>query len=212
MMKYDLLIFDLDGTLLDTSQGIFNSVRYAEEYMGFNAVADSVLRQFVGPPPKLIYQKVYNVSEEIALEATKKHREYAKTKAIYEAKPYPKVRETLSRLKNSGYKLAVATLKSQTIAETVLRVNGLHDLFDVIVGMDEKESLTKCETILLVLKKIGKQEKTLMIGDSLFDFEGSIEAKVDFVGVLYGFGFQEGQHYEFDTIVKFEDLYEYLMR
>lgn len=212
MLNYDLLIFDLDGTLLDTSQGIFNSVRYAEEHMGFNAVEDSVLRQFVGPPPKLIYQKVYNVSEEIALEATKKHREYAKTKAICEAKPYPKVRETLSRLKNSGYKLAVATLKSQTIAETVLRVNGLYDLFDVIVGMDEKESLTKCETILLVLKKIGKQEKALMIGDSLFDFEGAIEAKVDFVGVLYGFGFQEGQRYKFDTIVKFEDLYEYLMR
>ncbi|MDM8236966.1 HAD-IA family hydrolase [[Ruminococcus] torques] len=212
MVNYDLLIFDLDGTLLDTSQGIFNSVRYAEEHMGFNAVEDSVLRQFVGPPPKLIYQKVYNVSEEIALEATKKHREYAKTKAICEAKPYPKVRETLSRLKNSGYKLAVATLKSQTIAETVLRVNGLYDLFDVIVGMDEKESLTKCETILLVLEKIGKQEKALMIGDSLFDFEGAIEAKVDFVGVLYGFGFQEGQRYKFDTIVKFEDLYEYLMR
>ena len=212
MVNYDLLIFDLDGTLLDTSQGIFNSVRYAEEHMGFNAVEDSVLRQFVGPPPKLIYQKVYNVSEEIALEATKKHREYAKTKAICEAKPYPKVRETLSRLKNRGYKLEVATLKSQTIAATVLRANGLSEWFDVIVGMDEKESLTKCETILLVLEKIGKQEKALMIGDSLFDFEGAIEAKVDFVGVLYGFGFQEGQHYKFDTIVKFEDLYEYLMR
>lgn len=211
MAKYDLLIFDLDGTLLDTSQGIFNSVRYAEESMGFNPVPDCELKKFVGPPPKEIYQKVYSISEEIALEATKRHREYAKTKAIYEAKPYPKVRDILFQLKSSGYKLAVATLKSQSIAEDVLRLNGLHDLFDVIVGMDDKESLTKCETIHLARERTGGREKVLMIGDSLFDYEGAMEAKVDFAGALYGFGFQKDQQYEFDTIAKFEDLYGFLL-
>ena len=63
MKKYKLIIFDLDGTLLDTSKGIFNSVRYAEKMMGFEPLKDDKLKEFVGPPPKDMYMKDYGISE-----------------------------------------------------------------------------------------------------------------------------------------------------
>ncbi len=209
-MKYELIIFDLDGTLLNTSEGIFNSVRYAEQQMGLFPISEERLQEFVGPPPKEMYMRVYGVSEDIALGAARKHREYGKSKAIYEAKPYPNVRSTLSLLKSQGYKLAVATLKSKPIADKVLRLNQLYDFFDVVVGMDENETFTKCETINMTKNLLGCNETSLMVGDSLYDYEGAIEAKVDFLGVTYGFGFHKNAQYEFDTIDTFVDLYQYV--
>lgn len=187
--KYDLIIFDLDGTLLDTSLGIFNSVRYAEKMMNFKPVTDEVLKKFVGPPPKEMYKKIYNVLEDEALLAAKYHREYGRTYAIYEAKVYPKIIEVLDSLKKDKIKLAVATLKSQNIAEKILQYFCLDKFFDVIVGMDEKETLTKADTIKIAMEKVGIKDNVLMIGDSIYDKIGAMEVGIDFIAVSYGFGF-----------------------
>lgn len=189
--KYNLIIFDLDGTLLDTSLGIFNSVRYAEKMMNFEPIKDEVLKKFVGPPPKEMYKKIYNVSENEALLAAKYHREYGKTQAIYEAKVYPKVIEVLNSLKKDKIILAVATLKSQNIAEKILQHFGLNKFFDVIVGMDEKETLTKADTIKIVMENVRIKDNVLMIGDSKYDKLGADEVGIDFLGVSYGFGFNK---------------------
>ncbi len=186
--KYETIIFDLDGTLLDTSPGIFGSVRFAEQQMGFAPIPEEQLRVFVGPPPKLMYQKVYGVSEEAAIQATAYHRQYSREKAIYEATPYPGMKETLSALQRQGYKLAVATLKGQKIAEKVLKIHGLSDFFQAIVGMDEAESFTKCKTIQVAMAQTGTTGVALMVGDSEYDYIGACEANVDFVGCTYGFG------------------------
>lgn len=188
--KYDLILFDLDGTLLDTSPGIFNSVRYAEEKMGFDKIPDARLRDFVGPPPKQMYQSVYNVDEPTALQAAKYHREYGRKKAIYEAKVYPGIVELLKKLKEDGYKTGVATLKSQTIAEHVLQIHGLTEYFDCIVGMDENETLTKKDTVLISIEKT-KSKKAVLIGDSIYDYDGAVKAEIDFIGVTYGFGIKK---------------------
>lgn len=190
---YELIIFDLDGTLLDTSPGIFNSVRYAQQQMGFPPLPESRLREFVGPPPKQMYRKVFGVNEEEAAKATAFHRQYSKEKAIYEAAVYPGMKQTLSALKQSGYRLAVATLKGQEIAKTVLQLYGLRDYFDAVVGMDEAESLTKCETIRLAIKLTGTTGAALMVGDSEYDAVGAAQAGVDFVGATYGFGISEDE-------------------
>lgn len=190
-MKYELMIFDLDGTLLDTSPGIFNSVRYAEGKMGFEPIPDERLREFVGPPPKEMYKKIYGVDEDTALQAVRYHREYGKTKAIYEALIYPGMEETLKILKDAGMKLAVATLKSQKIAESVLKNFGLLQYFDSVVGMDESESTTKCQIIFKAIEDTETTGKAVMIGDSQYDLDGAEEAGVDFIAVLYGFGFDK---------------------
>ena len=188
MAKYETIIFDLDGTLLDTSPGIFNSVRFAEQQLGFPPIPDEKLRAFVGPPPKQMYQKVYGVDEETATKATAFHRQYSREKAIYEATIYPGMKETLTALKNQGYKLAVATLKGQKIAEKVLQIHGIADYFDSIVGMDEAESFTKCKTIQVAMAQTNTTGRVLMVGDSEYDYIGACEANVDFVGAVYGFG------------------------
>ena len=186
--NYETVIFDLDGTLLDTSPGIFNSVRFAEQQLGFAPIPDDQLRVFVGPPPKQMYQKVYGVDEETAAKATAFHRQYSREKAIYEATVYPGMKETLTALKQQGYKLAVATLKGHKIAEKVLQIHGMADFFDSIVGMDEAESFTKCKTIQVAMEETDTTGKVLMVGDSEYDYIGACEAKVDFLGAVYGFG------------------------
>lgn len=186
--KYDLVIFDLDGTLLDTSEGIFNSVRYALKEMHLPQISTELLRKFVGPPPKDMYKKIFELSEEKALWAVKKHREYGKEKAIFEAKVYPEIKNVLAKLKKSNFKLACATLKKQDIAEIVLRNFNLIEYFDVVVGMNECESLSKTDTIRIAMENT-KSKTAIMIGDSLYDLEGAKEMSLDFIGVLYGFGF-----------------------
>lgn len=199
--KYELLIFDLDGTLLDTSRGIFNSVRYAEKQMGLVPVADTVLEQFVGPPPKQMYMKHHGLDESMALKAAQKHREYGRAKAVYEAAMYPDMEMTLNTLKKNGYKLAVATLKSQDIAETILENFKLKKYFDVIVGMDSDEKLTKSMIINKVIKKCNCKGNAVMIGDSENDFIGACKAGIDFIGVTYGFGYNESQASDYQFLI-----------
>lgn len=200
MNKYELIIFDLDGTLLNTSKGIFNSVRYAEREMGFKPIPDERLKEFVGPPPKAMYVQIYSVDEETALKAAQKHREYGKTKAVYEAEVYPEIEELLGRLQERNYKLAVATLKSQEIAELVLKYYGLRKYFDAVIGMDAKETLTKSQTIQMAIEKTESSQNVLMVGDSMYDYKGAMEAQVDFLGVLYGFGFYKKETYPFPVV------------
>lgn len=190
---YELILFDLDGTLLDTSAGIFGSVRYAEQAMGFTPVAQEQLRLFVGPPPMQMYQQIYGADAETAAKATAYHRQYSREKAIYEATVYPGMIETLTALQQQGYKLGVATLKGQKIAEKVLKVHGLSGFFQVIVGMDEGESFTKCKTIQVAMAQTNTTGKALMVGDSEYDYVGACEASVDFLGVTYGFGIEENE-------------------
>ena len=191
--NYELIAFDLDGTLLDTSPGIYNSVRFAQQAMGFDPIDESRLREFVGPPPQKMYQQIFGASENDAIKATAYHRQYGQEKAIYEAVVYPGMEQTLSKLKVAGYKLAVATLKAQNTAETILRNYGLFDYFDVIVGMDVSESFTKCKTIQLAIALSGTTGPVLMVGDSEYDALGAAEARVDFIGAAYGFGISKDE-------------------
>ena len=187
--KYDLILFDLDGTLLDTSPGIFNSVRYAEAKMGFPRIAEHMLAAFVGPPPKTMYRKIYTVDEETALMAVQYHREYGREYAIYEAEKYPEIIDLLKLLKKARLKLGVATLKSQPIAEKILKVHKLYKYFDCIVGMDANETFSKKDTIHIAIERTNSNNAVL-IGDSQYDYDGAREAGIDFIGVLYGFGLQ----------------------
>lgn len=112
----------------------------------------------------------------------------------------------LENFKEQGIKLAVSTLKSQKIAEKVLENFGISHFFDSIVGMDENESFTKCDTIKLVINKTSTVGRVLMVGDSRYDYEGAVSAGVDFVGVLYGFGFESKKKYPFSTVEQVEEL------
>jgi len=193
MPKYNLIIFDLDGTLLDTSEGIYKSVRYAETKMGFLPIDEQKLHFFIGPPPVEMYKKIYGVDDATAQKATSYHREYGRTKAIYEAIPYKNIRFLLAKLCEKSYKLAVATLKQQEIAETLLEMYDLKKYFNIIVGMNAQETYTKSFLIEQAIKKAGTNNAAVMIGDTVYDEAGAREVGIDFISVSYGFGFSNAE-------------------
>ena len=193
MRKYDLILFDLDGTLIDTSQGIFHSVRYAEKKMGLPPADAEALRFFLGPPPTAMYKKIYGLDDAAAQKATSYHREYGKAKAVYEAVPYAGIELLLKGLREKGYRLAVATLKRQDIAEEILELCGLERYFHEIAGMDEGETYTKARIIERIIGQLGEKTSSLIVGDTVYDEAGAKEAGIAFLGVSYGFGFREGE-------------------
>ena len=199
MRRYDAVIFDLDGTLLDTSPGIFGSVRYTERKMSLPPIGELELRDFIGPPPKQMYKKVYGLSDFDATRATLFHREYGHTYAVKEAEVYGGITETLDGMVNRNQYVTVATLKKQEIAEEILSNYGLRDYFTVVVGMNKDESMTKADTIKSVIRMTGAR-KPIMIGDTDYDYLGAKEVGVDFLGVTYGFGFIRGRDYPFKTV------------
>lgn len=209
MKRYQTVIFDLDGTLLDTSEGIFKAIRYTEGKMGFTPISDAQLKEFVGPPSLSSYLSHYPIDEKTAYEAVKHHRFYQGHQGATEAVPYDGILDLLSNLKALNYHLGVATLKRQDITELTLKHAQLYDYFDAVYGIDEAESLSKADIIHLVLNQVQTlPEDAIMIGDSAFDAEGSKIAGVDFIGVTYGFGFsipQEVEPYHPRSIACFVD-------
>lgn len=195
MHNYNLIIFDLDGTLLDTSEGIFNSVRYAEKKMGLLPVSAEKLSLFAGPPPTAMYKKVYGLDDTAARKAAFYHREYSIEKAVYQAVPYIGMDILLTRLREKGCQLAVATLKRQDVAEKILGICGFRQYFNLIAGMDGQENFTKALIIETIVEKLGTKKSALMIGDTVFDETGAKEAGIDFLGVSYGFGFSEDEKF-----------------
>lgn len=214
MKNYKAIIFDLDGTLLDTSEGIYNAVRHTEKAMGLTPVANERLSEYVGPPTLHSYKKHYTLDETAAQQAVIHHRKYQGERGVYEAVPYDGILALLSMLRESGHFLGVATLKRQDITESTLAAADMLERFDAVHGIDMAETLTKSDIINLVLKDLGlNASDAVMIGDSPYDALGAKESGVDFIGVAYGFGFKStleiGPYHPIFIANFVDDLIEY---
>lgn len=190
MVGYDTILFDLDGTLLDTSEGIINSVKFAEKSMKLPPLMKEDYKKFIGPPPKSMYQSLFGLPKDMALEATNLHREYSAKQGIYEAVPYAGAAECLAVLKREGYKLGVVTLKLECVAVRLIERFNMVKYFDVILGMNGQETLTKAALIYRAREILGSK-KVVLVGDSKYDLEGAKETGTDFLAALYGFGFDK---------------------
>lgn len=192
-MRYRLFIFDLDGTLVDTSPGIMRTVRHVEEVLGVPPIPDSDLRRFIGPPLEDSFLRYHHVTPEGAKEMVACYRERYGTVGVGEAAVYPGIPEILDLIEGTpGAYAAVATLKHHTMAEKSLAQFDLAKRFDAIAaGTDEHPS--KADLIRQVMADLhwADPAAVVMIGDSRYDGEGALEAGVDFVPLTYGFGFSE---------------------
>ena len=191
---YDIILFDLDGTLSDSGPGIMHSVRYALAKYGITGESEEALRRFVGPPMIESYMKFYGFDHEQAVQALAYYREDYLAGAIYMNTPYEGMEETLKGLKAAGKALVVATGKPTPMAEDVLRHFGWEGYFSYIAGatMDESRS-EKNEIINYALDALGVSDRAgvLMVGDRDNDVLGSEKAGVDCCGVLWGYGSRE---------------------
>ncbi|MBO4488027.1 MAG: HAD hydrolase-like protein [Bacteroidales bacterium] len=190
MRPYQTIIFDLDGTLADTSEGIYNCIRYAQKNMNLPPITDVQMRSHIGPPMHESYERNFHLTGTELELAVGYHKEYALTKGLYETSLYDGVPRLLSQLKSLGSKLAVATLKYEETAQKMLSFLNIASFFDVICGTLSEVKLTKAQLLLKCVDLCqGEKGTALLVGDSSYDALGAQEAGIDFLGVTYGFGF-----------------------
>lgn len=199
MKKYSTVFFDLDGTLIDSGEGVTNSVAYALEKFGIYTENRTMLISYIGPPLLYSFQKYDHLDEESALKAIEYYREYYAEKGIYEYELYEEMEGILNTLKQEGYALVLATSKPEEFAKIILEHAGLSKYFDYIAGasMDEKTRITKDQVIEYALKamKIEDPSEVVMVGDRHHDIEGARKFGMDCIGVLYGYGSNLEMHH-----------------
>lgn len=191
---YDIVLFDLDGTLTDSGIGITNSVRYALEKEGVEVRSRDELFRFVGPPLIESFEQFYGFSHEKAVEATHIYREYYSEKGIFENSVYDGIEELLKKLCRSGKRLIVATSKPELFAKRILEHFSLSQYFEYIAGSNMDETRTgKVEVIRYALSSCGIKNlsRAVMVGDREHDINGAHKTSLDSIGVLYGYGSRE---------------------
>lgn len=193
MNSYQLAIFDLDGTLLDTTEGVLSSVKYTIEQMGFEMLDDKALSAFIGPPIQDSFAKAYHLEGPILQEiATIFRNRYSTTEYLLQAKSYEGIYDLLEQLRLRGIQVAVATYKREDYARTLLKHYGFDRYTDIMFGGDHENKLKKKDIIekCIVTANISGRDQVVMIGDTANDAIGAEGMGVDFLGVTYGFGFQ----------------------
>ncbi len=198
------VIFDLDGTLLDTSEGIISSVKKTIEHFGYRKLTQAELESFIGPPIGKSMIHHFSITDEEAKEATDYYRykytmnnEFGSEADLYKATIYDGMENLLQALKKNGLKVGVATYKPEHMAKKLLESKGLSKYFDVIHGADLEGKLTKADVVALSIKDLGHTPKeTAMVGDSDNDAIGAEGAGALFIGVTYGFGFKNSEDVE----------------
>lgn len=191
MGKYDIILFDLDGTLTDSGPGIMNAAAHAIEHYGLPAWTTEQLRRFVGPPLVDSFRDYCGFDDEKAREAIGAFREYYEPKGVFENSVYPGVPEMLETLLRGGKRLAVATSKLESTALRVLEHFDLAKYFELAVGsLADNTRTKKAEVVAHALETLGVTDRTrvLMVGDREHDVIGARENGLSCLGVLYGYG------------------------
>lgn len=207
MKNYDILLFDLDGTLTDSAEGIVNCAEHALNAMGITEPDRSKLLRFIGPPLIDSFMDFYGMDKENAIKAVAAYRERYPVKGIFENRVYEGISEALDMLKRGGKRLAVATSKPEIYALRILDYFDLAKYFEICTGAElSGERNAKAEVIEECLKRLGSPDKStvLMIGDRRHDVEGAKLCGVDCAGVKYGYSVGNeleiaGAEYVFDT-------------
>lgn len=192
---YKAILFDLDGTLTESGEGITKCVQYALEKLGKPESDLKKLEVFIGPPLMEQFMKYAGLDEKTAHRAVEYYRERYSTTGIFENRPYPGVEEMLQELKRKKYLLAVASSKPEYFVKQILDYFHLTEYFDEIVGSELNGSRTnKTEVIEETLRRLGldkHREQVIMVGDKEHDVLGARAAGLECVAVSYGYGTEE---------------------
>ena len=195
MKKY--LLFDLDGTLTDPKVGITTCVQYALSSFGIEEPDLDKLEPFIGPPLKESFKEFYNMDDTQAQAAVDKYRERFSDKGLFENEVYEGIPQLLSKAKERGYVLAVASSKPTVFVETILNHFGIRQFFEIVMGSElDGTRVNKDEVLRAVLIELSQEQplqldEVFMIGDRKFDVEGAQKIGVESIGVTYGYGSAE---------------------
>lgn len=190
-MRYKAVIFDFDGTICDTGEGILKSAKYALEAFGYNTPEDyRELTHFIGPPLLVTFQEKYGADPTTAQELVKKYRERYTDVGLYESTLYDGIKELLERLRADGIKIGIASSKPKNYIVSLLEKFEILHLFDSVCGVTfTVDCESKASIIGRCLSELGVAgNEALVVGDRKFDIEGAKANIIDSVGALWGYG------------------------
>lgn len=197
-MKYNNIIFDLDGTLINSFEGITRCVEYSLNRLGITIDSRENLKKFIGPPLKTSFSSFYNLKFDKLQQAILFYRRRYDDLGWKESSLYPDTEDMLKRLSKKGYNLAIASSKPTIFVKRILKHFNIYEYFCDICGSDLDGGLQEKDEIIEYVIKNNNFDatKTVMIGDRLFDAQGAINNNTYFIGALYGFGsFEELNNY-----------------
>ncbi len=225
-MTKKYILFDLDGTLTDSSEGITKSVQHALNKLGIEENDQAMLKRFIGPPLDESFEKFYGLDKETALKAVDYYRERYSDKGIYENVLFDGIDTLLAALKEDGYIVALATCKPEIYVPRILEYFNVGRYFDVAVGSEleggeRRHKNQVIDEVFVRLSKAGLLEnddittaksKAIMIGDRKDDILGAKASGIESMGVRYGFAEEQeleiaGADYIVETV---EDIREKL--
>lgn len=182
------ILFDLDGTLTDSGEGIINCAQMTLERYGLPVPSREEMRVFVGPPLGESFLK-YGIPADQIEEAIRIFRSRYLPIGKFENYPYPGIRELLEALSAHGHTLYVATSKPEETAKEVLEHFDLAKYFDMICGATFDQSrVSKSDVIAFLLIQSGEASNPVMIGDTAFDVVGASAHHIPTIGVAWGYG------------------------
>lgn len=200
IIMYDLILFDLDGTLTNPEKGITKSVQYALRAYGIEENRREMLRRFIGPPLVDGFMEFYGMTREDALGAVEKYRERFSVKGIFENELIEGTEGMLTRLKSSGKRLALATSKPSPFSKKILEYFKIADRFDFISCSElDGTRNDKAEVIAEALRLAGNYENPVMVGDRMHDIIGAKKNGIPCIGVSFGFA-AEGELEEYGAV------------
>ncbi len=189
MRNYDVILFDLDGTLIDSRNGILKSAQFALSQFDIYEENLDQLAHFLGPPLHLTFQRYFPAEEKKVLQAAELYREYYSKYAMSSNVVFPGIPELVKELKQRKKKLIVATIKLKAVAvQSLMHVN-LHQHFDMVIGSNPDGSLTsKTEIVQRIYGCLPKYKtwRAVMVGDCTSDIFAAHENTIDSVAVTYG--------------------------
>ena len=190
-MKKALIIFDLDGTLTDSSPGILKCIKYAVEKLGRKVPSEDILLTFVGPPLLEQFKEVFGMEESEAEQAVAYFRERYNAAGVFENSVFTGVRELLENLKKDGCALSVATSKPMAMADVVLKhfkIDGYFDFWQGSTG--DRGRSDKLDIINAVIDGCGfsgKKDRVFLVGDRKYDAMGAEKCGIGFYGAGWGY-------------------------
>lgn len=213
--RWDYVLFDLDGTLTDSAEGILNCAEYALERLGKPVPAREQLRPMLGPPLSQTFHSMFGLDEQQAELGIRYYRERYSTVGLFENRPFEGIDKMLAGLKSAGLRMGVATSKPEPFSRRILERFGLDKYFETITGCGLDGSLdTKAQVIEEALRRLGAEDKSraVMVGDRCYDISGAKEAGLECIGVSWGFA-EEGELEQYGAIAvadSYSDLEELL--
>ena len=190
MSNYTHIIFDLDGTLINSKTGLYNSLTYMLNQMQLDLDGEDYIDQLIGPPIQDGLKNVFGFDDKQVELGIRFFREYYSVQGLYEGELYPGILELMEELQSYGKQLFVATSKKDLFAATVLKHFELDKYLTDFQGAGDGGKHTKAGIItqLLDRNQIIPSEKIVMVGDTKYDLIGGQANEISTIAVGYGFG------------------------